>query len=114
VASVEAVRAAGRPLVAFSEAIRAEERQLKAFLHARMYEAPEVDRVRKEAQRVLARLFAAYREDPARLPPEWRPVQPDPVIILRAIGDFVAGMTDRYAIRRHEEWVGPVDLPEAF
>ncbi|WP_129791627.1 deoxyguanosinetriphosphate triphosphohydrolase [Sphingosinicella sp. CPCC 101087] len=114
VTSPDAVRAAGGPLVAFSEPVRAEERQLKAFLHARMYEAPEVDRVRKEAQHLLARLFAAYRDDPARLPPEWRPASSDPVIVLRAIGDFVAGMTDRYAIRRHQEWVGPVDLPEAF
>ena len=114
VASVDAVRAAGRPLVSFSDRMRAEERQLKAFLHDRMYEAPEVEAVREEAQRVLARLFAAYRAEPARLPPEWRPASPDPVTTLRAIGDFVAGMTDRYAIRRHEEVIGPVDLPEGF
>ncbi|MDQ4088486.1 MAG: deoxyguanosinetriphosphate triphosphohydrolase [Pseudomonadota bacterium] len=108
------VRQAGRPLVAFSEELHAEERRLKAFLHARMYDAPAVLAVKDEAQRLLAALFAAYREEPSRLPPEWRPDSEDPVSTLRAIGDFIAGMTDRYAIRRHQELVGPVDLPEAF
>jgi dGTPase len=92
----------------------ADERQLKTFLYARMYDAPEVGRVRRQAQRVLAALFAAYRADPAQMPPEWRPQASDPVIVLRTIGDFVAGMTDRYAIRRHEEIIGPADLPEGF
>ncbi|WP_114954226.1 deoxyguanosinetriphosphate triphosphohydrolase [Sphingosinicella terrae] len=114
IASVEAVRAAGRPLVAFSESLRAEERQLKRFLYARMYDAPEVRAVKERAQRVLAGLFAAYRADPRRLPAEWRPASDDRPAILRAIGDFVAGMTDRYAIRRYEELVGPAELPEGF
>jgi len=108
------VRRAGAASVAFSAAMGEAERELKAFLHARMYEAPPVLAVKAEAQRLLAGLFAAYREDPARLPPEWRPASADPVIRLRAIGDFVAGMTDRYAIGRHRELVGPVDLPEGF
>ena len=114
IGSVEAVRGAGRPLAAFSEPMRAEERQLKAFLWERMYDAPPVKAVKDEARRVLSALFAAYRDDPARLPPEWRPAVTDKVSALRAVGDFVAGMTDRYAIRRHEELVGPVALPEGF
>jgi len=113
-ADIAEVRAAGRPLVGFSEQLRIEERQLKAFLYANMYEAPQVMAVRAVAQRLLADLFAAYRDDPRRLPEEWRPAADDPVIVLRTIGDFIAGMTDRYAIRRHEELVGPVDLPEGF
>jgi dGTPase len=114
IASVDEVRAAGRPLVGFSAAMAADERELKAFLYARMYDAPEVGRVRRQAQRVLAALLAAYRADPARMPPEWRPQSSDPITVLRTIGDFVAGMTDRYAIRRHEELVGPAELPEGF
>ena len=58
------VRGAGRPLAGFSPAMAAEERVLKAFLHARMYDAPEVQAVRDEAQAMLADLFAAYRDDP--------------------------------------------------
>ncbi len=114
VASVEDVRAAGRPLAGFSEGVAARERELKAFLHARMYGAPAVTAVRDRAQAVLAGLFAAYRDDPARLPAAWRVPDGDPVRTLRAIGDFIAGMTDRYAIRRYEGLVGPANMPEGF
>ena len=113
-AGPEAVREAGRPLAGFSEAMRTDERALKAFLHARMYDSPKVKAVRDQAQSVLTVLFAAYRDDPALLPAEWRPAASDPATILRAVGDFIAGMTDRYAIRRHEELVGPANLPEGF
>ena len=85
---------------------------LKAFLYARMYDAPEVKSVRVEAQAILAGLFAAYRDDPARLPAEWRPAASDPVAVTRAVGDFIAGMTDRYAVRRYEELIGPTGLLE--
>jgi len=108
------VRGAGRPLASFSDRLRVEERELKAFLHRRMYDAPRVKAVKDEAQSVLANLFSAYREDPRRLPEEWRPSPQDMKTTLRAIGDFIAGMTDRYAIRRHVELVGPVGLPEGF
>lgn len=111
---IEEVRGAGRQLAGFSAPLRAEERELKSFLYANMYEAPPVMAVRAVAQRLLASLFAAYRDDPARLPAEWRPASDDPVVVLRTIGDFIAGMTDRYAIHRHAELVGPVDLPEGF
>jgi dGTPase len=114
VESVEDVRAAGRALAGFSQPLARQERELKAFLHARMYDAPAVKHVRGRAQAVLASLFAAYRDDPARLPEEWRAPDGDPVRALRAIGDFIAGMTDRYAIRRYEELVGPAQLPEGF
>ena len=114
VASVEDVRAAGRPLAGFSDAMAAQERQLKAFLHERMYEAAPVKAVRAEAQRVLAGLFAAYEGDPDLLPPEWRPASGERIAVLRAVGDFVAGMTDRYAVRSFEALVGPARLPEGF
>ena len=112
--AIEDVRRAGRQLVGFSAPLQAEERQLKAFLYRRMYEAEPVMAVRAAAQDMLAGLFAAYRDDPRRLPEEWRPEGDEPVTVLRAIGDFIAGMTDRYAIRRYEALVGPADLPEGF
>jgi dGTPase len=114
VESADDVRQAGRQLAGFSAALRDEERQLKAFLYARMYDAPAVRAVKDRAQAVLAGLFAAYSADPALLPEEWRPATADPVVTRRAIGDFIAGMTDRYAIRRYEELVGPALLPEGF
>ena len=112
--TVDDVRGAGRPLAGFSPAMAGEEAVLKRFLHARMYNAPPVMAVRDQAQAVVARLFAAYREDPGRLPPGWLPPETDEVTRLRAIGDFIAGMTDRYAVRQHRELVGPVELPEGF
>ena len=109
-AGIEEVRAAGRPLAGFSAEMAAGEAALKAFLHERMYDAPSVKAVRAEAQRVLAGLFEAYRAEPGLLPPEWRPEGDT----LRAIGDFIAGMTDRYAVRRYTELVGPSALPEGL
>jgi dGTPase len=114
VGRVEDVRSAGRPLAGFSPAMASEERQLKRFLYKRMYESAPVEAVRIEAQRVLAGLFEAYAQDPSLLPPEWRSCSDDPVSAARAIGDFIAGMTDRYAIARYKELVDPVELPEGF
>jgi len=112
VRSIEEVRAAGRPLAGFSAEMAEGERALKSFLHALMYEAASVRAVRAEAQRLLAGLFDAYRADPGLLPSEWRPL--DEAGAVRAIGDFIAGMTDRYAIRQYRDLIGPVDLPEGF
>jgi dGTPase len=114
VGSVEDVRAAGRALAGFSPAMAAQERQLKRFLYDRMYDSAEVKRVRTAAQAVLTRLFAYYRKAPHELPEAWRPAGDDPGTIARAVGDFIGGMTDRYAIKRHEELIGQADLPEGF
>jgi dGTPase len=109
VATIDEVRAAGRSMVGFSPELAAEERELKRFLYSRFYESAELERVRKEAVRVVSNLAAAYRADPALLPDGWRH-DGSQIEQLRTIGDFIAGMTDRFAIRRHEEIVGPVDL----
>ncbi|HYW14568.1 MAG TPA: deoxyguanosinetriphosphate triphosphohydrolase [Allosphingosinicella sp.] len=114
VETLDEVRSAGRPLSGFSPVMAADEAVLKRFLHSRMYNAPQVMAVRDQAQAVVARLFAAYRDDPSRLPPGWLPPEADDVTRLRAIGDFIAGMTDRYAVRQHRELIGPVELPEGF
>ncbi len=110
VTSIDEVRAAGRSLAGFSAAMEAEEAGLKRLLYARLYGSTELDQTRAEAERVVANLAAAYRADPALLPPEWRG-GPEETERLRTIGDFIAGMTDRFALRRHEELVGPVNLP---
>ena len=110
VGSVEEVRSLGRPLAGFSDALAAEERELKRFLYSRLYDLAELKPIRIEAERVVAALAAAYRADPALLPPSWQRGG-DELQQLRTIGDFVAGMTDRFAIARHEELVGPVHLP---
>jgi dGTPase len=110
VESIEDVRGAGRSLAGFSDALAGEEQALKRFLYRRLYEAPQLDSVRVEAERVVANLAQAYRADTSLLPEPWRS-DGDRLQQLRTIGDFIAGMTDRFAIARHEELVGPVKLP---
>ena len=107
--SIDDVRSAGRPLAGFSEALAAEERELKRVLYAKLYDSPSLQSVRVEAEQIVSNLAAAYRENPSRLPEPWP--RGEGVEQLRTIGDFIAGMTDRYAIARHEELVGPVNLP---
>jgi dGTPase len=106
------VRRAGRPLVAFSAATAEEERALKAFLYARMYRSPPILAIQAEAKKLLAGLFAAYRDDPDLLPAPWRAESVDEVGQIRRIGDFIAGMTDRYAVARYRELVGEPALPD--
>ena len=110
VQSADDVRSAGQALAGFSSKLAEEEEALKRFLYANMYNAAELQAVRAEAVRIVAGLADAYRSDPALLPPEWRS-EGSEVEQARAVGDFIAGMTDRFAIARHEELVGPVNLP---
>ncbi|HEX8534227.1 MAG TPA: deoxyguanosinetriphosphate triphosphohydrolase [Allosphingosinicella sp.] len=114
VETADDVRYSGRPLAAFSPEIAEDERQLKAFLYARMYRSPPILEIQREAKKLLAGLFAAYRSDPSLLPADWQTADLDPTALTRRIGDFIAGMTDRYAINRYRELVGPVQLPEGF
>ena len=112
---VEDVRAAGRPLAAFSEQMAGEERALKRFMYANLYHHPRQLEAAAAANRIVAGLFAAYRDDARRLPVEWRERLPEEEPWRgRHIADFIAGMTDRYAVARYREVVGPIDLPEGF
>ncbi|MDQ3246384.1 MAG: deoxyguanosinetriphosphate triphosphohydrolase [Pseudomonadota bacterium] len=113
VATIEEVRSAGLLLAGFSAELAAEERELKRFLYARLYNAPALMPVRAEAQRIVTGLATAYIDDPLLLPAGWRG-EDDEARQMRRIGDFIAGMTDRFAIARHEELVGPVQLPDRF
>jgi dGTPase len=108
------VRYAGVALAGFSEPMAAEERRLKAFLHARMYGAPPVRSVADEAGRLIGALFSIYLEQPSLLPHEWQGEWENRVAAMRRIGDFIAGMTDRYAIAQYRQHAGPVELPEGF
>ena len=114
VQTLDEVRGAGRALVDFSPALASEERELKRFLYANLYNAPALQPVRREAQRVVANLAKVYLDDPNLLPADWRRPDFGPTDIARTVGDYIAGMTDPFAIRRHEELVGPVELPDRF
>ena len=112
VTTIDEVRACGRQLAGFSPKLEAEERGLKRFLYDRLYNSAALTPVRQEAQRVIANLAAAYRADPALLPEGWAGEGEQGR--LRGIADYIAGMTDGFAIRAHERLVGPVMLPEKF
>ena len=115
VANVDDVRAAGEPLAGFSAAMAVEERALKRFMYANLYHHPRQLEAAAVAGTVVAGLFAAYQADPAALPGEWRDRLPvaEPAR-SRHIADFIAGMTDRYAIARYREVVGPIDPPDGI
>jgi dGTPase len=102
-ASAEAIRLAGAPVIGFSPAMREAESGIKAFLLPRMYRHARVQRVMGEAQGVLRDLFAHYRAKPADLPQEWRAglAAGDEAALLLRVGDFIAGMTDRFALAEH-------------
>jgi len=108
--TIDDVRAMGRALAGFSDGLAAQEKELKRFLYGRLYDLPELQPVREQAEAVIANLAAAYRADPKLLPDAWQR-EGDRTRQLRTIGDFIAGMTDRFAIARHEELIGPVNLP---
>ena len=103
VGSAEAVRRAGAPLVAFSPAMAEADRAIKGFLYPRMYRHDRVMRVMGEAEDVVCELFGHYQGHPGDLPAEWREGldRADDTVRARRIADFIAGMTDRYALIDH-------------
>lgn len=101
--SPDDIRAAGRPVVGFSSAVAADIVGLKSFLFERVYRHDRVMRVMRDAERVVADLFARYLADPAAMAESWYAASQRLAERRRArlIADFVAGMTDRYAIEEH-------------
>jgi dGTPase len=100
-ADADAARAAP-PLVKFSEAMAAESTALKGFLLHNLYRHPQVMATTGQAKEVVRGLFAAYLEDPSQMPPDFT-ARPN---VARAVADYIAGMTDRFAAREHERLTG--------
>lgn len=101
--SVEDIRGAREAVVAFSPATVEADAQIKTFLFARMYRHPGVLSVRAKADVIVADLFAAFTADPAAMPEEWRAGLDDatPSRLARRVADYIAGMTDTYAVLAH-------------
>ncbi len=98
-----ALRTLGHPVVGFSDGLRVQLAQIRTFLFARMYRAPAVMAMRAEVTQVVEDLFAAYMAEPGLLPSEWREV-PGPH--ARNVADYIAGMTDRFALQSHARLTG--------
>ncbi len=115
VASVDDVRSAKDALVGFSPDMAKAEADLKRFMYANLYHHPYQLEIAETCGSIVTSLFGAYHADRQLLPEEWRAgaptAQPD---LDRHICDFIAGMTDRYAITRYRDLIGPVDVPDSF
>ena len=110
-ADIDAVRAQPGPLIGFSEARESEHRQLKKFLRARLYRHEKMQASRLGAGKVLKELFEGFMADAARMPAEHRDAalameaQSGAAGRARAVADYIAGMTDRYAFQEHARLV---------
>jgi dGTPase len=107
--SVDDIRAMGTTIIRFSKPLYQELKAIRSFLFHRMYRAPSVMEVRAKVTTVVQELFAAYLSDPHLLPEEWEHAVAecaDQTELARTIADYVAGMTDRFAILEHARLCG--------
>ena len=95
------------PLVGFDEPMRRQSAELKRFLFANLYRHPQVVQTTGRAQEVVRQLFDIYLARPREMPPSFA----DRVDVPRAVADYIAGMTDRFAIREHERLTGRAWVP---
>lgn len=105
--SAAAVRAYGKPIVGFSAPLEEKRLELKTFLMENLYRHYRVMRMATKAQKVVADLFHAYMAEPAQLPPHiaarWKAGEPQ----ARVVADYIAGMTDRFAVDEHRKLFDP-------
>jgi dGTPase len=102
-ADADAIRRAGEPVIAFSEAIATADREIKAFLYPNMYRHPRIAGVRRRAADVVRDLFERFMVEPGAMPAEWGEGCDalDEQRQARRISDYIAGMTDWYALDEH-------------
>ncbi len=111
-AGIEDVRKSPKPLIAFSSDIKDRSRTLAQFLHQQLYFHPQVQRATDKAAHIVRELFSVYFNDPKQLPENqragMRPDAPGETELGRArrVADFIAGMTDRYALREYQRVTG--------
>jgi dGTPase len=105
VASPQDVRGLGKALVAFSAGMNEDLGRLRAFLFERMYRHWKVNRTRSQARRILADMFGLFMSEPDVLPTEWfaRVHGLEETERARVVCDYIAGMTDRFAIEEHRK-----------
>ena len=103
-----AIRAADHPIVAFSDAMQARNLALKGFLFSRVYRHYKVNRMTSKAVRVVSELFGVFMAQPDCLPKPWQATESaDDVTRARLVADYIAGMTDRYALLEHKRLFDP-------
>jgi dGTPase len=102
--SIEDIRSQPGPLVSFTEAVSVEHRELKRFLNDNMYRHPTVKSMQDKAREMVRVLFDQYMSNPLQMPNEFssRAGQGDASVKARVVADYIAGMTDRFAIAEYE------------
>ena len=107
--SAAALRTMGRPAIGFSAEMQAHDAALRAFLRRHMYRHYKVNRMTSKARRVVKELFALYLAEPECLTPEWRAraEAAGEGRTARVVADFIAGMTDRFALEEHARLFDP-------
>jgi dGTPase len=108
----QGVRDAGRPAIGFSDPVRRDLEVIREFLFHRMYRAPTVVAMRARVTRMVNDLFPLYLARPELLPAAWQTdvaaarMQPGDTPLARLVADYIAGMTDRFAIQEHARLIG--------
>jgi len=97
-------------VIGYSEEVQRRNRELKDFLYNKLYRHYRVVRMQVKAERLISDLFNAYRSEPLMLPTSAQPFIPQRGL-ERAVCDYVAGMTDRYAIEEHQKLFNPLEKP---
>lgn len=103
------IRDAGRPMVRFSDGLWQDLKVIRKFLFTRMYRAPSVVVVRKDVTMKIKALFPLFMERPDLLPKQWRKDVAevrDETALARIVCDYIAGMTDRFALQQYDELIG--------
>ncbi|HEV2552148.1 MAG TPA: deoxyguanosinetriphosphate triphosphohydrolase [Bosea sp. (in: a-proteobacteria)] len=102
-ADADAVRRAGRPVIAFPNAITRADAEIKAFLYPNMYRHARIAPIRREAAQVVRDLFGRFRANPGLMPVDWAAgcESLDAQRLARRVADYIAGMTDWYALDEH-------------
>lgn len=107
--SVDDIRNAGAPVIAFSQDMYENLREIRHFLFTRMYRAPSVMVIREKVTTALKELFPIYVKDPGLLPQRWHreiAAAQDEAALARLVADYIAGMTDRFALQSHARLTG--------
>lgn len=107
--SADAVRHLGHPVICFSEGVFTELKAIRRFLYVRMYRHWTVQRMRRKARLVVEELFHTFSEAPELMPSEWNACAAlDTTGRARVVADYIAGMTDRFALQEHRKLRDPL------
>ncbi len=108
--SVEEIRHLGRPVIRFSDGMWQDLNEIRKFLFTRMYRAPAVMKIRGQVADVVEDLFPLFLEQPALMPADWAnsiaQAGTNRTMLARIVADYIAGMTDRFALQEHQRLIG--------